>query len=89
MATHGRDGVDSTTMVSVCRPEANERWKSTALATKAGRQRSTRATIRPSRRTSAAPRVGPIGPIQLTDEPLNMRVAVEPGDFDQATLPPK
>ena len=89
MATYGCLGIESTLIVSVWRPEApKERLKSTTRGAKVERHMSTRATARPSRRTSARPRVGPSGPIQLTDEPVKVNVAVEPGVFDQATLPP-
>ncbi len=75
--------------MSVWRPEEwKERLNSTARGAKDERHMSTRATARPSTRTSARPRVGPFGPSQLTEEPVKVNVAVAPGVFDQATLPP-
>ncbi len=79
----------STLIVSVWRPVVlNVRLNTTARGTKDERHRLTRATARPSINTTARPRVGPRGPTHLTDEPVNVKVAVAPGSLDQATLPP-
>lgn len=89
IATYGWLLIESTLIVSVCLPTVpKERLKRTARATKDERHMSTFAMARPSSRTSAEPRVGPAGPTHLTDEPVKVNVAVEPGVFDQATLPP-
>lgn len=89
MATYGCPGDESTLIVSVCRPAVRKvRLKSTVRGMNDDRHMSTRAMARPSSSTRARPRVGPFGPTQLTEDPVNVNVAVAPGVFDQATLPP-